>query len=303
MNWVIYIVIFLGLRWTISRFRIPEEIGEKTYYSAFYLKVIFGIIYILFFTYYFSDGSIYGDTYRFIVDSKVLQSTAYSNFGVFAKLMTGIGELNINEVNLYLSDTQIWDYGNNGDIINDNRLILKINALLHFISFNNVYIHALCFSFISFCGTHLIYSAFSIYTKQKKKFYYVLLLWPSLAFWSSSILKETILFFGIGLFFFALFKLFEFKKNTLKHVIYLTIGIAILLFNKPYAGLFILAFSSVLILGHFFNWQKKGLYIFSFFIISTFAFLVVPPNKINMTQKISFKQKDISNMGKGGIAF
>ncbi len=216
--------------------------------------------------------------------------------------MVGIGDSYSDEIMNYLQFTQIWDYGNNGDWINDNRLIIKLNSIIHFFSFHNIYIHALIFSFISFLGIHYIYRAFSPFVVKKKIFWYTLILWPSLAFWGGSMMKETILIFATGLYFYYLFKWLK-NRASIKLISILTIAILILLFNKPYAGLFIIAFSLVYIFGTVIRWQKKGLLLISAIILVVATFFLNAPTKINLTHKISGKQIDLNNLAEGGIAF
>ena len=279
-----------------------DELTPQTYLFSFGIKVLYGIIYILIYTYYFSDGqSIYGDTYRFMADSKIICSIAFQDFSVFFKLITGFGNLSPAEVNTYLTETQIWDYGNNGDWINDNRLVLRLNSLIHFISLNNIYTHALLFSFISFSGIHLLYHAFKENVENKKLFWYTLVLWPAIGFWGGSILKETLLVFAMGLWFYALIKLIRhYRFFTL--LILITAGL-ILIFNKPYAGLLIIFSSLTICIGYLMNWKSSAIRFAVLLFIGGGIIITVLPIEMNLTNKISAKQRDLNNLGKGGIAF
>ncbi len=302
MSWIIYILIFIIFSWLISRQAQTNALTTRDFLTAFSIKVFYGVLYLLIFTYYFSNGTIYGDTYRFLQDALVIKDIAYQDLGVFLKLFTGLGQLNQQEVHLFLESTQIWDYGNNGDWINDNRLIIRVNTFIHFFSMGNPYIHALVFSFLSFTGIRLVYQAFHKFVPNKKIFWYALVLWPSIGFWGGSILKETLLVFGIGLFFFSLFSILSKEKKS-RHFFYLAVAIGILAFNKPYAGLFIICLTLVYIFGHSIQWRRNGLMYGAIGIAGLFIVLTTAPLSPNLTERLSRKQNDLNNLGKGGIAF
>jgi len=302
LGWVSFIII-LGLStywiYVLSK---NTSLSSKLYIAGFYVKLCFAISYVLLFTYYFSDGKLYGDSYRFIYDSYAINQLAYSDFSAYLNLLFGNIDITNAQVIKALSQTHIWDYGENGDWINDNRLILKINSLIHFVSFKNIYVHALIFSLISFLGIHLIYRTFENFIGNKKAFWIMIIAFPNFAFWSSAILKESIFIFGIGLFVFYVFKWIN-KQKSIIYIVFSIVGCLLLLFNKPYAGLFIILFSLTYILGAYLNWKIKGL-IISTILIGFLAIIVIfIPSRLNITSKISTKQTDLNNLGKGGIAF
>jgi hypothetical protein len=136
---------------------------------------------------------------------------------------------------------------------------------------------------------------------NKNLFFFLLVAFPSLAFWSSGITKESILILALGLFFFGLFSLL--KQFSLRNILIITIGTLMLLFNKPHVGLIILALAPLFIIGRFTNWKKKLLYIFPVAIVIGIVALTYAPSQINLLDKVSYKQKDLINMGKGGIFF
>lgn len=303
MSWLIYSLLLILLSWFVLRKLSSENLNQWDYLIAFWVKIGFGVSYIIIFTYYFSDGTkIYGDTYRFLSDSQIINKIVYQDPIVFLKLVFGLGDLNTEEIQLYLNQTQIWDYGNNGDWINDNRLILRLNIIIHFFSLNNIYIHALIFSFISFSGIHLIYKAFAPFISRRKLFWYTLILWPGIGFWGSGILKESILVFGIGLWFYAIFKLLHQRYKT-QHLILLIVGGLTLIFNKPYAGLFIIFSTLIYIIGYLTNWRKIGFIFSGAGLLISLIIVFNAPDNTNLTKKIAYKQNALDNLGKGGITF
>lgn len=301
MSWIIYILILLFCLLQINKISI-QKIDKKILFISIGAKVLFGVLYILIFTYYFSNGTIYGDSGQFFNDSKELTNIGYQNISDYLRILFNPGDLQTPYYQKLLENTHIWDSGNNGDSINDNRLIIRINSIIHFFSFGNIYLHALIFSIIGFFGSLLIYRSFENFIEHKKTFWLTLVFWPTIGFWGSSLIKETILFFAFGLFCYSLKNLAT-KNINLKSVTYLVISIILLCFNKPYAGLFIIASSLIFTLGYFYKWEKKGIIISVILTISITILTTYSPPKINLLNKISYKQNDLNNMGKGGIAF
>ena len=301
MDILILILLLFGLTFLVKKYGVSNSLNTKDVLIALGIKLSFGLLYLYIFTVYYGDGHLYGDSYSFYLDSKVLSQLAIDYPMDYLKLIFGFSEYNHDIVWPYLEQTVVWDYSHTGDFINDNRLILKINSVIHLFSYGNIYIHSLIHIFFSFIGIRLIYSVFSKFVKQKKWFWYALILTPSISFWGGAILKESILIFGIGLLFYAIQKLM--KSISIKYLFLLTIGVISITYNKPYAGLIIFPLSFLFIIGKYFNWSILKLKITAIVIAVIFIFLIFAPSKINLTQKVSFKQKDLINLGKGGVFF
>ncbi len=88
---------------------------------------------------------------------------------------------------------------------NDNETMIKISSLIHFMAFSNMLVHSVIFSFLSFCGLTGIYKATIALTKSNGfVLYLMLMLFPSVVFFSSGVLKETLLIAIAGMFMFLL---------------------------------------------------------------------------------------------------
>lgn len=301
MGILILISLLLLLTYLLNRFVVLHELSKKDVLIGWFIKIGFGLAYLCIFIIYYGHGSLYGDSSCFFSDSKILAEIAINEPWEYIKLLFGLADENSPALWPYIERTNIWMYGDNGDFINDNRLILRLNSIIHLFSFGNIYVHSLIHVFISFIGIKLIYQVFSNYVKQKKWFWYALVIAPSVSFWSDSILKESLLIFGIGILFYAIHKLIH--AFSVKSLVILLLGGGILLFNKPYAGLIILAISSLLSVGYYLQWKTKWIYMSVILIVFVFIGLMFAPSKINLTEKVSYKQKDLMNMGRGGVFF
>src|SRR5690606_23542390 len=173
----------------------------------------------------------------------------------YLKLLIGLNSDNQHLLNNQLSETRIWDYGITSDHINDNRLIIRINSLISFISFGNHWVNTLVFAFISFCGLLLIYKAFNALVKSKLFLFYGVVLFPTIAFWGSSITKETIFILAVGVHFYSLVRLSE--KVSFVNGLLALIGIFLLLVNKPHVGILVIPFALFVLIGVNYGFDRK----------------------------------------------
>ncbi|MFT5820649.1 MAG: hypothetical protein ACI8ZM_001894 [Crocinitomix sp.] len=294
------IVLFLTFfcLWQISG-KLP--VSKRTLLVGWGIKLGFSIAFILVFSQYYGNDQLYGDAYNFMNDSRILCEFGSTNPLEYIKLLIGIADESALFEQTILSETNIWSYGENGDFINDNRLIIRINSMLHFISFGNIYTHAILLSFLAYLGILLLYKTFVKHMANPQLSFYLLLAFPSIVFWSSGITKESLLVLSLGLFFYGLFHLFQ--RRSLLNFIILTAGVFMLLFNKPHVGLIILALSPLFIIGALTQWKVRILWIFPIVITVATIALTYAPTQVNLLDKVSYKQKDLINMGKGGIFF
>lgn len=242
-----------------------------------------------------------GDIGNFLHDGKVLHVFALENPKEYAQLLVGINADESEFLARELNETMIWDYGITKDHINDNRLIIRINSLIHFISFNNMWIHALVFAFISFIGILFIYRAFVSFVSNKTLLFFALLLFPTVGFWGSGITKETLLLFAFGLFAFHLVQLCKHFKWI--ELLWLIFGISLLIFNKPHFGLIVIPLSLFVWWGIKHTFTTKHAILSSVGIILGLIILCYTPEKINLVDRVSYKQHDLINVAGGGIYF
>jgi hypothetical protein len=298
LSLIIILLLTFFCLWRISG---EFDISKRNLFIGWGIKIGFSIASILVFSQFYGNGQLYGDAYNFMNDSRILCEFGQENPLEYLKLMLGIANEPVLFEQTILSDTNIWSYGANGDFINDNRLIIRINSILHFISFGNIYTHAILLSFLSYIGILLLYKIFVKFMTNPRVSFFLMVAFPSIGFWSSGITKESLLLLSLGLFFYGFFQLRQ-QKSLLNFILF-SIGVLMLLFNKPHVGLIILALSPLLIIGHLTQWKKRVLYFFPLVITIATIVLTYAPTQINLLDKVSYKQKDLINMGKGGIFF
>lgn len=199
---------------------------------AFGLKVLAGILLVYIYLDYYSDRES-ADMFKYYDDGKAIWESTRGNNKDFFKIISGI--YNQDEYELlkdkYLLKTNHWDRADFVPLRYENRLIIRINAVLMPLTGGNFGLHILFFIFIAFIGQYFLFKSIAPFVNKKISFL-IIFLFPSLLLWTSGILKEAIIIFLIGLWFYGLKMLID-KKYVLS-VILLLISTLIALTVKIY---------------------------------------------------------------------
>lgn len=194
--YIFYLTIFL---WVIFRWQFfeTEELTKIQLSFFFLLKVVAGVALTLVYTYYYTDNS-KADIYRYFNDSKIISQVLFQDVKCWFKIMSGIGAYDEDAFS-YLVHTQYFSH-TSADAVTDNTLIIRINVLLNYFSFSNIFINTLFFNFFCFVGLVALYKSLVKYFQHEQKLLAItIFLLPSVVFWSSGLLKEALLFSAIGL--------------------------------------------------------------------------------------------------------
>jgi hypothetical protein len=217
---------------------------------AFLIKVICGLIVYLIYAFYYGNR-IESDTFKYFDDSYYLYEALYNKPLDFFKMLFGIScEGEYFDINYY-DKMNNWYRVYENTLYNDNRLIIRVNALLRIFSFGNYHVHSVILNFISFIGSVGLARFFLHFVPCKWKVFIAVFLVPSVIFWSSGILKESLLLFAMGLFCYFIFKLATTKKWI--YLIYIILPFCLLVLLKFYV--FVAFFPAIL--GWYFSETSK----------------------------------------------
>jgi hypothetical protein len=91
------------------------------------------------------------------------------------------------------------------------------------------------FGLFGFLGCYLFYRALVMYLGcEDQRMFYLLLLWPSILFWSSILGKDPIVYFGLGLY--ALGILGWLRTKRARYIMYASFGVAIAMMIRVWMG-------------------------------------------------------------------
>ncbi len=229
-----YFILFGFLLKKISFFRNLPGLSYPILVLFFTLKVMAGMFLIYIYTYYYTDPE-YADIYKYFNDGRILFSALNENPWDYLRLITGI-DASASHLAVYYEQMSHWYRPWESPLYNDNRLMIRFNALAFLFSGGSIWVHNVFINVLSFTGLVGLYRFFLRYSDQSKVSWLLIgvFLFPSLLFWGSGILKEGLLLWSFGLWIYYFDNLLVGKKGKLNQSILLLFFTFILLLLKPY---------------------------------------------------------------------
>lgn len=209
---VLIAIAYLGLlSFIIAKskfFRIP--FAKKSLSMILWaVKVMATLSFLLIYSLYepYQQGN---DSRVYFSDGLVLHETAKTNPDAFLRIMFG---KEYSQDEKIISKMNYWNRSYDSVVPNDNRTIIRINVLMHFVSFGNYIVHLLLMSFFSFIGLMALYKSVVLMNNRQKWIAIIpVFLIPSTLFWSSGNIKEPILVFALGMSVWYFFKTMSYFK-------------------------------------------------------------------------------------------
>jgi hypothetical protein len=286
--------LFLLFAFTFLWFKPTRGLKSLDLTGVFLFKILLGWLFMYVYSRIYGVGAETVDWEEFIHDSVVLRNVAFEDFGTYLKFLFGFSTE--ADVQHYLMGTNHWAAGDLA-IMNDSRNVLRVNSLIAFLFNGNVYYHI---GFISFfvvlCFRELYLVLDSKVWLNKRIFWWILLVFPSVAFWTASMLKEPFLIMGFCLLFSALFgnhKNYSFWWR-------LILGIVLLLAFKPYV-FFCLIFPVLIFV--LYRWMRLKQAISYSVLITVFTLILIafPNIRTKGVHQLTRMQFDFINIGHGGV--
>lgn len=182
-------------------FRGVPGLNYKTLVALFLIKVIAGAVFIFIYTYYYEPHT--ADIYRYFNESRVLSGALRHKLTDYLRMLTGIGA-DAPHLQAYYDKMPYWWDPELYPVYNDNRLMIRYNALLNLLSFGKIHVNSVIANFFSLAGLVAIYKFGLRHLKQSKIPFLAIgiFLFPSIIFWGSGLIKEILLIPVMGFFVF-----------------------------------------------------------------------------------------------------
>ena len=148
MNIILPILFILFFTWGVYKWNFfnLQGISRKFLVTAFILKIIAGVTLTMIYTHYYPVKA-EADTFRYFEDSYHLHRALFENPKAYLRMMLGVDDG--KDLMPYLDSMNNWFPAERTTFYNDNRTVIRINALIRWISFGSYYVHLLIFSFLS----------------------------------------------------------------------------------------------------------------------------------------------------------
>lgn len=216
-----------------------SDISTTQLWLLFSFKLIIGFGLTWVYTAYYTNR-LEADIFKYFDDSEIMYNALYANPVDFFKMLFGYGNDNEYFLHNYYIEMNNWDRVYESSTYNDSRTIIRFNAIIRLFSGGNFHIHTFFFTALSMIGFTAIFRSFKDYFSNKKgALIIVVFLIPSVIFWSSGALKESILIFAMGILIYTLKHLTE-QKTKIKLLILFILSFILLFFIKFYVLLALL---------------------------------------------------------------
>jgi len=301
----LFLIIFL-IRYNAFFGLFKDKVLNKTTFSVlFFLKAMaVPAMYILYSNFY--GGIENFDSGVFYRDAVELNRLAWEHPKEYLKALFGLQDDSTGSFffNQYTSKTSNWDNGRIRILFyNDNRIVIRLHSVLHFIAFQSYFVHALFSCFLSYIGIFWIYRALRSYFKGKElPLLLILCLFPALWIHTGALLKEGIAVFVLGGILFSIHQL-VFVKRSLALFICALFFIFLSLLLKPYLLVYVLTCFGLFFFIEKFVLKRKTLAFLSALALMLFcldAGVRLKQNK-SLYEIANMRQVVFSDAAKGGI--
>lgn len=289
---VITVIIFITIVLN-SRFFDFKSISKKLVAGMIIIKCLGTFLVFYFFQNHYPNFEREKfDVFKYYDDGLIISNATNSSYEDFFDLILYENGGNKDLDKKYFSKMKAWKSNYKNLNLKEAHRVIKINAILNLFGRGNFFFNSLIFCFIGFIGIVLVLkSVEELFSKKYFKYsFLIIILFPSILFWSSGILKEPLIFLGIGISFWSAKKILDHQTNF-KYLASFIFGVAIIYLFKSYLFVIIMLSYGITFLHYKFKpklFFTKLTIIGLFLIIGTHKFIP----EISPTNIITAKQTD-----------
>ncbi|MCB0771315.1 MAG: hypothetical protein KDC00_13025 [Flavobacteriales bacterium] len=199
-----YTALLLWLMRKLPYFRAVPGLPLKWVSAIFLLKILAGTALWAVYTYVYSDRAT-ADVFKYFDDSAHMYKALHDRPLDYLRMLLGIGNDTPEFMDRYYSYMNNWVRHFESNLYNDAHTIIRYNAAVRLVSFGEFHVHTVLSAFLSLAGMLGIHRAFvRVLPGLERVLAAVVFLLPSVLFWTSGVIKECLLFFGLGLLIYVL---------------------------------------------------------------------------------------------------
>jgi hypothetical protein len=205
----IYFILLLALAFAIRNSTVRQPQLRPYFIYGLLVKLLGGLGMGAVYAFYY-DG---GDTFYYFFDSKAFDIAMKDGVGPFFRLLfLPAGAVTVETVNYtnwltYFKDPAAW-------------MAVKVYGVISLLSFHSYWVMTLIISALSFTGVWAMFRTFvNLYPNLHRQLAYCILFVPSVFFWGSGILKDSISFGCIGWITYASYQIFFRQKGIISNAL------------------------------------------------------------------------------------
>lgn len=243
------------------------------------------------------DDRRFSDIFKHYDDGLTIKNGILNNPAVGGKLL--LQHKSNNESFTEITENcRYWNSGKTIDNFQGNRFMIRLNAILSLITQQNYFLHLVFFTLISFCGMLMLVKCLpESFEQMQIPLLAALTISPSLLFWTSGILKESLTVFLLGLFCINAFRSKHIRSQLLRYFI-IALSISILFVIRPYILLALILGLIIFQLHKYLNTSWLRLSMAS--ILSLFVILIIllQFSRFNPLNEITNKRVEFEELAK-----
>ncbi|MBA2421909.1 MAG: hypothetical protein H0V61_01610 [Chitinophagales bacterium] len=267
----VYLMVIILLAFFYRNIAYRNTPSGNYFLSALAVKMMGGLAMGAVYIYYYNVG----DTFYYYYDAQTFNNAIQESFGLFIKLLF----LPANTITLSTYESTRWlVYFNDPSGWTAD----KVYGLLSVVSFHSYPVMTILTAALSFTGAWALYRTFTdMYPGMYKQFALAILFVPSVFFWGSGILKDSITFGCLGWMTYSAYLIFFKKRKIVRNFITLLLTSFLAIQIKPYI---VISFLPALLFWIFFTYRSRitnqflrvvvGPVIFAFSLISGYLLVV-----------------------------
>lgn len=218
----VYIFI-LYLFFRRKRKKYTDPLLQKYHRLGFWIKMFASILFILYYS-YLTEGD---STVLYQLEGNNLYHLILNNSDNLKYIFRKGKDFHLSLVKAVENQGYFRD--------ESNFMVIRLDALFSFISFGSYAVINLFFACLAFSGLWKLYRFFyEQYPKMHKQFAISILYFPTLAFWSAGLLKDSLCIAAIGWLTYSLYGLLYKRKSIIKNAIIIFISAYFLIVLKVY---------------------------------------------------------------------
>lgn len=222
----IFLILILIAAYFIKKRNIHKHAHFKYFIPGLVFKIVGAFGLCLTYMYYYKGG----DTLNYFYSADVMTHLMFHDFGTFIDIIF-TGDLNPTNLSKFTFETGTPYY----KFDSNSFLVVRLVTPLALLSFRSFITASLLIATISFTGIWKAYTVFvEHFPKLERQMALAFLFLPSVFFWGSGILKDTITLSAVGWFAYSIFRLLKGKLFSPRYITYIIFSSYLLLRIKPY---------------------------------------------------------------------
>jgi len=214
-----YVALLLYLMRHIPFYATVPGLPVRWVGMLFLLKIAAGTALWAIYTWVYTER-VHADVFKYFDDSAVMFSALPDRPGDYLRMLFGFRNDSPWFTETYYVEMNNWFREYESNLYNDAHTLIRFNAFARLFSFGQYHVHTVFASFLALTGMIGIYRSFAhLLTGRERALMAALFLVPTVLFWASAPIKESLLFFGLGLMLFQAYRLLEGRIRPMGFVV------------------------------------------------------------------------------------